>query len=76
MNVEWIPVTERLPELKISSVTHDWEYVLCATTFGDVKAVQYGETIGNREPHFINGPWILDSYITHWMPFPDLPGSN
>ena len=43
MNVEWTPVTERLPELKISPVTHDWEYVLCATTFGDVKAVQYGE---------------------------------
>ena len=67
----WIPVTERLPEERINQNTLDFEYVLCATTFGDVRPYKYGRKIGQREAHFWNGAGYVDAYVTHWMPLPE-----
>ena len=69
----WIPVTERLPEKKINPNTRDFEYVLCATVFGDVRPYKYGAPIGQGEAHFWNGAGYVDAYVTHWMPLPEPP---
>ena len=69
----WIPVTERLPEEKINQNTLDFEYVLCSTTFGDVRPYKFGRRIGQGEPHFWNGAGYVDAYVTHWMPLPQPP---
>lgn len=71
--VEWIPVTERLPEQRINQNTLDFEYVLCATTFGDVRPFKYGRRIGQEDAHFWNGAGYVDAYVTHWMPLPEPP---
>ena len=70
---KWISVKDRLPEGNISSVQHDFEYVLCATTLGDVRAYQYGRPVGWDEAHFWHGCGMMDRYVTHWMPFPKMP---
>lgn len=66
----WTPVSEELPEEKINPNTHDFEYVLCATVFGDVRSFKFGTRIGEKQPHFWNGAGYADAYITHWMPMP------
>ena len=69
----WVSIKERLPEEQINPNTHDFEYVLCATTFGDVRAYKYGRIGGSTEAHFGHGFGIVDKYITHWMPLPEPP---
>ena len=69
----WISVKDRLPEEQINPNTNDFEYVLCATTFGDVRAYKYGMINGDTEAHFWHGFGIVDKYITHWMPLPERP---
>ena len=69
----WVSVEERLPEEKINQNTLDFEYVLCATTFGDVRALKFGTPIGWKKPHFWNGCGVMDRYVTHWMPLPEPP---
>ena len=69
----WIPAPERVPEEKINPNTHDFEYVLCATVFGDVRPFKFGTRIGETQPHFWNGAGYADAYINHWMPLPELP---
>ncbi len=73
---DWISVKERLPKEAISPITHDLNKVLCATTFGDVRVYGYGKPYGDTEPHFWNGCGIMDEYVTHWMPFPDMPTAD
>ena len=70
---EWVSVKDRLPDEKQSKIIHDFEYVLCATTFGDVRAYKFGTPIGWKEPHFLNGSGLMDEYVTHWMPMPEMP---
>ena len=70
---EWVSVKDRLPDEKQSKITHDFEYVLCATTFGDVRAYKFGTPIGWNEPHFWHGSGLMDEYVTHWMPMPEMP---
>lgn len=70
---EWVSVKDRLPDEKQSEITHDFEYVLCATTFGDVRAYKFGTPIGWNEPHFWHGAGKMDKYVTHWMPMPEMP---
>ncbi len=70
---EWVSVKDRLPDEKHSEITHDFEYVLCATTFGDVRAYNFGTPIGWNEPHFWHGSGLMDKYVTHWMPMPEMP---
>lgn len=69
----WIPLAERLPEEKINPYTYDFEPIICATNFGDVRVYKYGTPIGWNEPHFWNGAGIMDWYVTHWMPLPEPP---
>ena len=69
----WIPVTERLPKGEINPNTHDFEYVLCTTIWGDVRPFKYGKPIGRKEAHFWNGAGYVDAYITHWQPLPEPP---
>ena len=69
----WIPVTERLPKQRINQNTLDFEYVLCATTFGDVRPFKYGRRIGQGDAHFWNGAGYVDAYVTHWMHLPQPP---
>ena len=69
----WISVKDGLPDEKQSEITHDFGYVLCATTFGDVRAYKFGTPIGWKEPHFWNGCGNMDEYVTHWMPLPEPP---
>ena len=69
----WISVKDRLPEEQINPKTNDFEYVLCAMTFGDVRAYKYGRMDGNTKAHFWKGLGIIDKYVTHWMPLPETP---
>ena len=69
----WIKVDDQLPEAKISPITHDLVGVLCATTFGDVRVYGYGKVYGHCAEHFWHGGGIMDEYVTHWMPLPDMP---
>lgn len=73
---EWVSVKDRLPKGKVSKITRDFEYVLCATTFGDVRPYKFGKPRGWPEPHFWYGPGIMDEYVTHWMPFPKMPNDQ
>lgn len=69
----WVPVAERLPKQKINPNTLDFEYVLCATVFGDVRPYKFGKRDGQTEAHFWNGFGYVDAYVTHWMSLPDHP---
>lgn len=69
----WTSIQDRLPTEKINHNTHDLERVLCATTFGDVRAYKYGTPKGWKEPHFWDGSGKMDQYVTHWMPMPKMP---
>lgn len=73
---EWVSVNDRLPEEKQSKITYDFEYVLCATTFGDVRPYKFGTPIGWNEPHFWHGSGLMDEYVTHWMPMPEMPDES
>lgn len=68
---EWIPVSERLPEEKINPKTNDFEYVLCSTTWDDVRPYKFGKRIGENKAHFWLGGAIMDKYITAWQPLPE-----
>jgi len=71
----WISVDDKLPDEQINKNTQDFEYVLCATTFGDVRPYKYGKQIGHEKAHFWNGPGIMDEYVTAWMYMPEMPKS-
>lgn len=68
---KWIPVSERLPEEKTNPNTHDFEEVLCSTTFGDVRVYKFGTPWGWEKPHFWHGGGIMDEYVEAWMPKPE-----
>lgn len=66
----WVSVKDRLPEEQENPYTHDYQEVICClvTRFGrDVRVYSYGGG------HFWHGPKEVDKYVSHWMPFPDLP---
>ena len=67
---EWILCSERLPTERINPNTHDFEQVVCSTTFGDVRAYKFGTPMGLNEPHFWNGAGIVDEYVVAWVPLP------
>lgn len=67
---EWVPVSERMPEGRIDPVTNDFEYVLCSTTWNDVRSYKFGKRIGEDKAHFWYGGVIMDEYITAWQPLP------
>ena len=70
----WHRVEDGLPKEKQNKNYKDFEYVLCATTFGDVRPYKFGTPIGWDEPHFWYGTGgIMDKYVTHWMPLPEPP---
>ena len=70
---QWIPVSERLPEEKLSggAFGFDFEEVLCTTIWGDVRAYKFGEPIGHDKPHFWLGGGIMDEYVIAWQPLPE-----
>ena len=63
----WVSVKDRLPTETINALTRDFDEVICATVFGDVRCYKYGHQ------HFWHGPGIMDEYVTHWMPIPEPP---
>jgi hypothetical protein len=66
----WISVKDRMPEERENPYTKDYQEVLCvlSTRFGsDVRVYKFGKG------HFWNGPKEIDRFISHWMPFPELP---
>ena len=70
----WIPVTERLPEEKISPMTMDYQYYPCVfdgrAGKREVRYYKFGKG------HFWHGSGYIDEYVTHWaepMPLPDPP---
>lgn len=67
----WIPVSERLPKEKFNPYTHDFQEVICATTFGDVRVYKYGTALGDNKAHFYHGGGIMDNYILAWQPLPE-----
>lgn len=71
MQGEWVPVSERLPEGRIDPNTNDFEYVLCSTTWDDVRPYKFGKRIGENKAHFWLGGAIMDKYITAWQPLPE-----
>jgi len=73
---DWISVKDRLPVETINPLTQDFEPVICATTFGDVRVYGYGKPKGHDKAHFWLGAGIMDKYVTHWMPLPQKPESE
>lgn len=61
----WIPCSERLPEEKINLNTQDYDWVLCSTTFGDVRAYNFGRG------RFLHGCGDVTQYVIAWMPLPE-----
>ena len=72
-NGGWISVKDRLPEGRTNPHTLDFEPVLCATVFGDIRVYKYGQRLGQTEAHFYHGYSWMDDYVTHWMPLPEPP---
>lgn len=62
---EWIPCSERLPEEKINPNTQDYDWVLCSTTFGDVRAYHFGRG------RFLHGCGDVTQYVIAWMWMPE-----
>lgn len=71
--MKWTRVEDGLPEEKLNKNRHDFEYVLCATTFGDVRPFTFGKAICGKKPHFWWGGEMVDRYVTHWMYLPKMP---
>ena len=69
----WVSVKDRLPEGRTNPHTLDFEPVLCATVFGDIRVYKYGQRLGQTEAHFYHGYSWMDDYVTHWMPLPEPP---
>lgn len=74
----WIPVTERLPEEKISPMTMDYtEYPCVFDGRAGQREVRYYKF---GKGHFWHGSGCIDEYVTHWaepMPLPEPPkGEN
>ena len=70
---DWISVKDILPAGRTNPITLDFEEVLCATTFGDVRAYKYGKRLGDTDAHFWHGAGIMDRYVTHWQYMPKHP---
>lgn len=70
----WIPVTERLPEEKISPMTMDYtEYPCVFDGRAGQREVRYYKF---GKGHFWHGSGCIDEYVTHWaepMPLPEPP---
>lgn len=66
----WIPCSKQMPEEKINQNTQDFEFVLCSTTFGDVRPYKFGKPIGWEKAHFWHGGGVIDKYVVAWMPLP------
>ena len=69
----WNKVNDRLPVERSNDHTLDFDSVLCATTFGDVREYKFGTALGHEKPHFWHGCEIMDQFVTHWMYFPPMP---
>lgn len=60
----WIPVTERLPEEKISPMTMDYtEYPCVFDGRAGQREVRYYKF---GKGHFWHGSGCIDEYVTHW----------
>lgn len=72
--LRWIPVTERLPEEKISPMTMDYtEYPCVFDGRAGQREVRYYKF---GKGHFWHGSGCIDEYVTHWaepMPLPESP---
>lgn len=66
----WIPVTERLPEEKISPMTLDYQAYPCVFRADEEREVRYYKF---GRGHFWDGPGYVDEYITHWAEPMELP---
>lgn len=68
MNVDWIPVEDRLPEERINSITNDFYEYQVTAKFGeyiDVRHYKFGRG------HWWHGPAIVDKYVIAWQPIPE-----
>ena len=63
--VHWISCSERLPKEKINPNTQNYDWVLCSTTFGDVRAYHFGRG------RFLHGCGDVTQYVIAWMPLPE-----
>lgn len=72
---KWIPVTERLPEERISPLTGHYQRFPCV--FKDANGERELRYYKFWRGHFRNGlGLIMDEYVTHWaepMSLPELP---
>lgn len=65
---EWIPCSVRFPEEKINPVTNDfYEYQVTfrSDDVTDIRHYKFGRG------HWLNGPGIMDEYVTAWKPIPE-----
>lgn len=81
MEMNWIPVTERLPEYTYQANGEGFALVLTASGDGGVHETMFCNGIF-YEPllQSFDEAWIVDAHkrfsktVTHWMPLPTPPG--
>lgn len=64
---QWIPITERLPELDVDVLAFNGDYIFVSKYFRS----HWGSW--DKVGHLV---WVKDSYAknpTHWMPLPEPP---
>ena len=73
----WIPVTERLPELRKDVLVYDGEESVGNIVFMRVWSLEQDtDFLGNTSGEYVwwddERPYDLNA-VTHWMPLPDAP---
>lgn len=73
---QWIPCSERLPEVTINPITNDYQKYnitfkseMNGIEIYDTRQYSYGVASGGN--HWLHEGQIMDKYVTAWQPLPE-----